>query len=257
MKINDCPSMLPFQIKICGLTNVDDTRWACQCGADAIGLNFYDKSKRFVDSDQASAIAYEIDRFNQQLDEQSTVQNVRVLKVGVFVGMPVAELLEISKRHGLDGIQLHGDECPDVVEAIRSGLSKNGQTCFLIRAIRSLPKEFGTASNSKQESARLSAEITSWNAAGIDFVLLDAAMPGEYGGTGKVIDIANISNLTSEIPLVLAGGLTPSNVADAILESGLSAVDVASGVESAPGLKDRRKVNEFVQLAMKSFQRIG
>lgn len=79
-------------------------------------------------------------------------------------------------------------------------------------------------------------------------------MPGEYGGTGKVIDIANISNLKSEIPLVLAGGLTPSNVAEAIQESGLSAVDVASGVESSAGRKDRGKVKEFIQLAMKSFR---
>ena len=99
--------MLPFQIKICGLTNVDDTRWACQCGADAIGLNFYSKSKRFVDSGQATAIADEIDRFNQRQDDEADVQKIRVLKVGVFVEMPVVELLEIADRHSLDGIQLH------------------------------------------------------------------------------------------------------------------------------------------------------
>ena len=153
----------------------------------------------------------------------------------------------------MDGIQLHGDEEPSFVKKIRSGLSQNGQHCFLIRAIRSLPKELSVEQESKQETARLSAEIANWTKVGVDFVLLDAAMPGEYGGTGKVIDIANISNLTSEIPLVLAGGLTPANVAKAIQESGLSAVDVASGVESSAGRKDRDKVKEFIQLAMKSF----
>ena len=249
--------MLPFQIKICGLTNVDDTRWACQCGADAIGLNFYSKSKRFVDSGQATAIAVEIDRFNQRQDDEADVQKIRVLKVGVFVEMPVVELLEIADRHSLDGIQLHGDEEPSVVKKIRSGLSQNGQHCFLIRAIRSLPKELSSEQESKQETARLTAEIASWTKAGADFVLLDAAMPGEYGGTGKVIDIANICDLKSEIPLVLAGGLTPSNVAEAIQESGLSAVDVASGVESSAGRKDRGKVKEFIQLAMKSFRRMA
>lgn len=245
--------MLPFQIKICGLTNVDDTRWACQCGADAIGLNFYSKSKRFVDSDRATAIADEIDRFNHRQEGETNVRKIRVLKVGVFVEMPVIDLLEIADRHSLDGIQLHGDEEPSVVQEIRSGLSKNGQHCFLIRAIRSLPKELSVEQESKQETARLSAEIANWTKVGADFVLLDAAMPGEYGGTGKVIDIANISDLTSEIPLVLAGGLTPANVAKAIQESGLSAVDVASGVESSAGRKDRDKVKEFIQLAMISF----
>ena len=248
--------MLPFQIKICGLTNVEDTGWACQCGADAVGLNFYSKSKRFVDSEQASAIVAEIDRFNQRQVVEANAQKRGVSKVGVFVEMPVVELLETSKRHNLDGIQLHGDEDPSVAEAIRSGLSKNGQPSFLIRAIRSLPKDLASARESRHEKARLSAEIASWVEVGVDVILLDAAMPGEYGGTGKVIDIANIPKLKSEVPLVLAGGLTPANVVSAIEASGLSAVDVASGVESVPGLKDRGKVEEFVQLAKKSFQRI-
>lgn len=245
--------MLPFQIKICGVTNVDDTYWACKCGADAVGLNFYPKSKRFIDSDRASVIVAAIDCHNQEQDGDTGGETAGVKKVGVFVEMPVAELMETAHRHGLDGIQLHGDEEPAVAKEIRSELSKNGQHCFLIRAIRSLPKELSVEQESKQETARLSAEIANWTKVGVDFVLLDAAMPGEYGGTGKVIDIANISNLTSEIPLVLAGGLTPANVAKAIQESGLSAVDVASGVESSAGRKDRDKVKEFIQLAMKSF----
>jgi phosphoribosylanthranilate isomerase len=154
----------------------------------------------------------------------------------------------------LDGIQLHGDEEPAIVDEIRSKLSENGQHCFLIRAIRSIPKELASSSDSKQQIAKLSAEIASWVKVGVDVILLDAAMPGEYGGTGKLVDITNIPNLNSKVPVVLAGGLTPSNVEGAIQGSGLSAVDVASGVESAPGLKDRKKVREFVQLAMKSFQ---
>lgn len=249
--------MLPFQIKICGLTNVEDAGWACCCGADAIGLNFYPKSKRFVDSGQAKAIVAEIDRFNQRQSVEASGQKREVSKVGVFVEMPVIELLETAKRHNLDGIQLHGDEDPSVAEEIRSGLSKNGQSSFLVRAIRSLPKDLASARESRHEKARLSAEIASWVEVGVDVVLLDAAMPGEYGGTGKVIDIANIPELKSKVPLVLAGGLTPANVVSAIEASGLSAVDVASGVESAPGLKDRRKVEEFVHLAKKSFQGIG
>jgi phosphoribosylanthranilate isomerase len=246
--------MLPFQIKICGVTNVDDTYWACKCGADAVGLNFYPKSKRFIDSDRASVIVAAIDCYNQEQDGDTGGETAGVKKVGVFVEMPVAELLETAHRHGLDGIQLHGDEEPAVAKEIRSELSKNGQHCFLIRAIRSVPKELTSASESKEQTAKLSIEIARWVKAGVDVILLDAAMPGEYGGTGKVVDIANIADLKSEVPLVLAGGLTPANVEAAIKESGLAAVDVASGVESAPGLKDRRKVKEFVHLAMKSFQ---
>ena len=248
--------MLPFQIKICGVTNVEDTVWACKCGADAVGLNFYPGSKRFVNSEQASAMVSAIDGHNQEHGGGAKIgaKALGVKKVGVFVEMPVADLLDTVNRHGLDGIQLHGDEEPAIVDEIRSKLSENGQHCFLIRAIRSIPKELASSSDSKQQIAKLSAEIASWVKVGVDVILLDAAMPGEYGGTGKLVDITNIPNLNSKVPVVLAGGLTPSNVEGAIQGSGLSAVDVASGVESAPGLKDRKKVREFVQLAMKSFQ---
>lgn len=250
LKSNDCRPMLPFQIKICGVTNVDDTSWACECGADAVGLNFYQKSKRFVDFDQAFAIAAAIDRYNKGRKSGTAA----VKKVGVFVEMPVADLLETSLNLRLDGIQLHGDEEPGVVNAIRSGLSENGQRCFLIRAIRSLPKDLASAAETEHETERLSTEIERWVSVGIDVVLLDAAMPGEYGGTGKVVDIANISRIKSDVPLVLAGGLNPSNVAAAIEESGLAAVDVASGVELAPGFKDPEKVKAFVHCASRSFQ---
>jgi phosphoribosylanthranilate isomerase len=248
--------MLPFQIKICGVTNVDDTVWACKCGADAVGLNFYQRSKRFVDSKQASAIVSAIDGHNQEHGggEKIGAKEIGVKKVGVFVEMPVTNLLDTVHRHGLDGIQLHGNEEPAVVEEIRSKLSENGQHCFLIRAIRSVPKELASSSESKRQTAKLSEEIAIWVKVGVDVILLDAAMPGEYGGTGKLVDITNISDLNSKVPMVLAGGLTPCNVEASIQRSGFSAVDVASGVESAPGLKDRKKVREFVHLAMKSFQ---
>ena len=248
--------MLPFQIKICGVTNVEDTVWACKCGADAVGLNFYQRSKRFVDSEQASAIVSAIDVHNQEYGDSEKIgaKELGVKKVGVFVEMPVTNLLDTVHRHGLDGIQLHGNEEPAIVEEIRSKLSENGQHCFLIRAIRSVPKELASSSESKRQTAKLSEEIAIWGKVGVDVILLDAAMPGEYGGTGKLVDITNISVLNSKVPMVLAGGLTPCNVEASIQGSGLSAVDVASGVESAPGLKDRKKVREFVHLAMKSFQ---
>ena len=247
--------MLPFQIKICGVTTPDDALYACQCGADAIGLNFYERSSRFVDGETAGLIAASVDHHNRQIHKSG---NLEVKKIGVFVDMPVAEMVAIAWHVGLDGIQLHGDESPEIIESIRAALDATGHQCVLIRAIRSKPKNFDEEAEALElERKRVVTDVVNWIEVGIDLILLDAAVPGEYGGTGKTVDWATIPEVNGAIPLTLAGGLTPENVGNAILKSGLQSVDVASGVESAPGVKDPQKVRAFVEAARNSLDLAG
>lgn len=241
--------MLPFQIKICGVTDIEGAVCACQSGADAVGLNFYQPSPRFVEAETALAIANSVDDFNQEVDSQG---GPKVKKIGVFVDMPVPEMASLAWHIGLDGIQLHGEESPRLVDSIREHLEQLGHHCFLIRALKSKPADVQVG-DLDQERQRVLHEIDQWMEKEIDLVLLDAAVPGEYGGTGKVIDLSTIPPLGPDAPIVLAGGLTPRNVADAILNSGFRSVDVASGVESAPGVKDQQKVNAFVDAAQTAF----
>ena len=261
--------MVPFQIKICGVTSVSAAEHAWEKGADAIGLNFYVKSSRYISQALAKNIVVSASDF-------SAKENRSVLVVGVFVNEPIEALIKIANKVGLGCVQLHGDEQPSDVAEIRQGLTN--ADVKIIRAIRTQPakKSAGrNVGNSEPSSVgdsetepiggddetdvlkeinRIETEIENWSAAGIDAVLLDAAIAGEFGGTGKTVDWVAFSKLKSRVPIVLAGGLTADNVEEAIRISNTRSVDVASGVESSPGQKDDQKVNRFIANASRALE---
>lgn len=217
---------LMFQIKICGITNVDDAQTAADAGADAIGLNFYSGSSRFIARDKARAIVNAV--------------GDRVCKVGVFVNAPVDEVIAISDELHLDLIQLHGDEPPDMLRALSP---RKVMKAFRIG-------EAGLA------PVRAWFEACTRMSLFPERVLLDAFRPGQYGGTGQIVDwptAATYARTPGLPPLVLAGGLTPANVAEAIHAVKPAAVDTAGGVESSPGVKDAAKMRAFIEAACAAF----
>ena len=214
-----------FRIKICGITSTKDAQYAVLAGADAIGLNFYEPSPRSIDIETAEKICH-------------TVQG-RVAKVGVFVNADVDEITGLTERLSLDYVQLHGDESLDFMASL-------GELAVL-RAMRLNAESFSLIQNDLSE---LRTRVT--NVAGI---VLDARVEGEYGGTGEKVDWQAVAANRTEFgdtPLVLAGGLTPFNVAEAIALTTPEAVDVASGVESEPGKKDLLLIRAFCNAARKA-----
>ena len=215
-----------FQIKICGITSPKDAQWAALAGADAIGLNFYEKSKRFISPEAAESIV--------------KVVPERVSKVGLFVNSPVTEIRQIADRLGLDSVQLHGDEPPEDIAALGNRV--------VLRAFRCTGNGFAHIGE-YLESCRATSCLPS-------ALLLDAHITGQYGGTGQVADWDLLSGshaMFAELPLVLAGGLTPFNVSEAIAAVRPNAVDSATGVESAPGKKDLMMLRAFVTASKKAF----
>ena len=245
-----------FRVKICGITTVEDALLAAEAGADAIGLNFYERSPRYVTTERAKEIcealcgplAPRAESSPKSVDSQSSAHGASeprgVIKVGVFVNSLAKGVLATSQRVGLDAIQLHGDEGPEMLSALRN--------LPIIRAFRC--KE--ATLDGVQAFLRLCDQGGSVPSA----VLLDAQAPGNYGGTGQVLDWEVIHKQRTKLaglPLILAGGLTPENVAEAIRIAQPDAVDTASGVESAPGTKDPAKVCDFVAAAKKAFASLG
>lgn len=215
-----------FKIKICGITKPDDAAQSVPIGADAIGLNFYEKSSRFVSDDEASEII--------------AATSGRAACVGVFVNSTVEE---IQKRMllPLTHVQLHGDESPEMVSELSDWP--------VIRAIRLQPE-----ADDQQAIEAANAEIRKWTGAGVVAVLLDAAAPRHYGGTGTKLSWPLVSQLECSVPIILAGGLTGENVSAAIATAAPHAVDVASGVESEPGTKDLACVRLFIEQAKAAFR---
>ncbi len=210
------------QVKICGITNPSDARWAENLGVDYIGLNFSPASPRKISADMGAEITEHCPPF--------------VKKVGVFVNPTVEELEKIFKKVKLDVIQLHGDETPDQVSEIKSKFGKS-----VWKAVR-------------VENADSIAKLSDY--AGIaDLVLLDAYVPEQNGGTGKTFnwDLVN-SAKDAGIPLAVAGGLNPENVKEAIKKTMPKLVDTASGVEKDghPRKKDLDKMKQFVMNAKKA-----
>ena len=219
-----------FRVKICGITNVEDAIMVANVGADAVGLNFYTGSSRHVTRGQAEEIAAALPS--------------NVAKVGVFVNLPADEVAEISDQVGLDIVQLHGDEPAESLSQLAPRI--------VVRAFRCRESGFQPL----VEYLGLCRDLGHTPAA----VLVDAYKPGSYGGTGAIVDWAAVSELAKELPdmpIVLAGGLRPENVADAIRVARPSAVDTASGVESSPGRKDANLVGEFVHNALASFDLVN
>lgn len=218
-----------FTIKICGITRPEDAIVAAEAGADAIGLNFYAKSPRYVSIETAFTIA------------QAVAGGPLV--VGVFVNASAAEIAQAVTSVPLGAIQLHGDEPPEFVAELPPGMP-------VIRAAR-----IGAAGLAEAAAYRDACQAAGRPLAA---VLLDASVevaPGEeviYGGSGHRLDwprVAAERGVLASTPLILAGGLTPVNVAEAISVSRCDGVDTASGVESSPGVKYHEMIRAFVEVA--------
>lgn len=192
------------RVKVCGITRVEDALLAAELGASAIGFVFWPGSPRHIDAASASDIA------RQLPSEVSTV--------GVFVDQPIEEVQRVADAVNLGAVQLHGDE----PLAYARGL--------LQPVIKAVPVDdrFRPASLDA-----LPLEIT---------VLLDAHDPIRKGGTGRTIDWSQAAAAAARRPVFLSGGLTPANIADAIAQVKPYGVDLSSGVESAPGIKDPAKL---------------
>lgn len=205
---------MSVRVKVCGVTRLQDALAAWQAGADALGLNFYVKSPRCVDIATAAALA-------------ATRPPLGAV-VGVFVNTPMDEVRAKVRECGLTAVQLHGDEPPEAC---------SGYGVPVIKALRVRGPE---------DVARAREYVGVGDVAGL---LLDGAAPG-YGGGGVGFDWSLVAQLSgSGVPVLVAGGLKPSNVAEAVRATRPYGVDVASGVESAPGIKDLDAVRAFVRLA--------
>ena len=195
------------RVKVCGIRRAADALLAADLGASAIGLIFWPGSSRVVDVETARAIIAALPPF--------------VTAVGVFVNQPREEVLRVAESVGLGAVQLHGDEDPAWYAA------------FPRRVIKAVPvgDRFDHAG-----LARVPPNAT---------VLLDAHDPVRRGGTGRVIDWTAAAAAARTRPVILSGGLTAANVGAAVESVHPYAVDVASGVESAPGIKDATKLRAF------------
>jgi len=199
------------KIKICGIKTVTDALAAMDAGADMIGFNFYPKSPRFVEVGMCRNIM------------SAVRKNGRAKCVGVFVNASVGEILATMDTLGLNLAQLHGDETPEMLTAL------DGKGFKAFRGVADV-----------ETDKRMIAD-------GAPAFLVDAAVKGLYGGSGVTADWNSAAELAKKYPLLLAGGLTPENVAEAVRRVKPWGVDVASGVESAPGEKDASKMKAFVQ----------
>jgi phosphoribosylanthranilate isomerase len=227
-----------FHVKICGVTTAEDARMVCAAGADAVGLNFVAGSPRRLDLEAARAVAAVVPR--------------GVAKVGVFAGAGAAEVLRVAREAGLDAVQLHG-------HFAGSGPVDPPALCGQlggVPVIRAVRLDDAADQSDRLASARRWIEEAVRSGAGPVVALVDAsatAAGGSLGGTGAVVDWMALARAEPlPVPLALAGGLTPANVAEAIRVTGLRAVDTASGVESAPGRKDPAKVAAFVAAARRA-----
>jgi phosphoribosylanthranilate isomerase len=217
-----------FQIKICGVRTSQDVQAVIDAGGDAIGLNFFPKSSRYLADDAARELLAGCDD--------------RVCKVGVFVNESAETIRARAQRLALDWIQLHGDEPPELLRELTE--------LRVLRAFRYGADGLQSVVEYLDRCQQLGCPPAA--------VLLDAARPGQYGGSGQPIDWALLQRDLRQIgPLttswVLAGGLTPDNVAQAIQRLRPMAVDTASGVERSPGVKDPQKIAAFIRAARQAF----
>ena len=199
-------------IKICGITNLTDAVSAVNGGADALGFNFYRPSPRYIEPAKARAII-------DQLPEN-------VLKVGVFVNEE--SLISIATDSGVNALQLHGDETPEYCSKLKG-----------LFVIKTLPVDEHF-------------DPKKWLEYEVDAIMLDAKHPNLRGGTGQVIDWT-LARVVHDMGarVVLAGGLSPENVSEAITAVNPYAVDACSALESVPGKKDQQKVSAFIQTIRK------
>lgn len=206
-----------MRVKFCGITKLEDAREAARLGAWAIGLNHHPESPRFCSSEIAAEIGAVLRR--------------ELEVVGVFVNPALDEVAVAAANESLTIVQLHGEEGPAFC---REAARRTG--CKVIKAL----------------GVRTTADVRAAEAYRTDFHLLDAHRAGVPGGTGESFDWELIADRRSGVPLILAGGLTPGNVARGVVVARPFAVDVASGVETAPGVKDHALMGEFFEQAQRA-----
>jgi phosphoribosylanthranilate isomerase len=213
-------------VKICGITNLEDALIATDAGADALGFIFYDKSSRRVDVAAAKQIVRQLPK---TLD-----------KFGVFVNEDDASVSQVADDVGLTGVQLHGDNLEPL---LADRIAESRPELKIVIGIPMLQ------TNPEIAAAKIHPEI-------VHAFLLDAATSSKHGGTGKTFDWQATQLSTKAIAklgrVIIAGGLVPDNVAEAIRILEPWGVDVASGVEAAPGKKDPHKVRAFIAATKKS-----
>lgn len=210
------PDLDRVGVKICGITTGEQAQAIVAAGADALGINFWPRSKRYIAIEDARPWL---------LDLEGVVP-----RVAVTVNASDDEIRAIAESGAIDWIQLHGDETPDRVES----LTQQGYAVF---------KAMGVKDREMLVTAAAFPSPT---------LLLDAYAPVEYGGSGETMDWNLGAEAVAQWPdrqVILAGGLHPGNVADAIRQANPAGVDVASGVEESPGMKDLEKVRAFVEAA--------
>jgi phosphoribosylanthranilate isomerase len=196
-----------IRVKICGITRLEDALFAQDSGADALGFIFYSSSKRYIDPEEAAEITGKLNPF--------------LVKIGVFVNESTDRINDISVLCGLTHVQLHGDENPQIVSEIKRKV---------IKAINF--------------SDNILDEIKKWRDHDL---LIDSGTREIPGGTGKTLPWQELKNLNISKRFILAGGLNINNVAQGIKMLNPLAVDVSSGVEISPGIKDNNLVKRFIE----------
>jgi len=197
------------KIKICGIKTARDALAAMEAGADLIGFNFYPKSPRYIDPGICRDIMAVMRKYGH------------ITYVGVFVNASVSEVRATMETCAFSLAQLHGNETAEMLESL------NGKA---FKAFRGIP-----------------SNLNGYLRDDAPVLLIDASVKGAYGGTGVTADWNSAAELASRYPILLAGGLTPENVTEAVQRVQPWGVDVASGVESTPGVKDMGKMKAFVQ----------
>jgi len=198
------------EIKICGITNKEDALFAAACGADALGFIFYPPSPRYISPEKARAIIAYLPP--------------EIVKVGIFVNHDVSEVERIRQYCGLDLIQLHGDETPDYCRRFAPSL--------LIKAL----------------SPQSDADLDALGRYEVRAVLVDAHDKERYGGTGLTSDWDLAVKVKKSHSLILSGGLKEENITEAIARVSPQALDINSGIESAPGKKDHGKLLNIIEI---------
>ena len=200
----------PVKVKVCGMTNLGDALFAVECGADAVGFIFYKKSPRYVSAKIVKNIVAQLPPFTET--------------VGVFVNESADKINRIAESCKLDRVQLHGEESPALCKRIRHRVIKGVRV---------------------KDASSLSA-LESYKEC-VGGFLLDSYVEDKHGGTGKVFDWKLAHRAKKSGHVIVAGGLTPDNVSEAIRQLRPYGVDVCSGVEKMPGQKDPAKVADFLK----------
>lgn len=202
------------KVKICGITNLEDARFASGAMADYLGFIFYPESPRYIEPAKAGAI-------NNWIEGPT--------KVGVFVNQPLDDVNKIVKETGIDMVQLHGSESSEYCSLIDVPVIK-----AIHIAEDSEPNEF--------------EKLISTYTTHVDFLLFDTKISGQWGGTGQVFDWNILESISKETPFFLSGGLNASNIKKSIEIVQPDVVDLSSGLEESPGLKDFDKIEQFFEI---------